>query len=159
MTLRPSARAHRACALLALLLTLPTGCGFWRTVPATSVTEGDEEVKRVILRFNLPGDPRVWHLDVEQVDLPFVEGLAWADAALVDEPPEGEEAEAEYEAVPPTLRRLDLRSVEQVEVYSPVRGTLITAGIYTGAAAAGSALLALLLEAFVRSLYSNMGRP
>ncbi len=155
MTPRPSARAHRACALLALLLTLPTGCGFWRTVPATSVTEGEEAVKRVELRFNLPGDPRVWHLDVERVDLPFVEGLAWAEAVWSAEPAEGEEAEAGYEAVPPTLRRLDLRSVEQVEIYSPVRGTLITAAIYTGVTTAAYTLLVAVL---FPSLYSNVGR-
>jgi hypothetical protein len=157
LTDRPSARAHRACALLALLLTLPTGCGFWRTVPTTSVTGGEEAVKRVELRFNLPGDPRVWHLDVEQVDLPFVEGLAWAEAAPGAVPAEGEEAESEAdrEAVPPTLRRLDLRSLGQVELYSPVRGTLITAAIYTGVTTAAYALMVAIVYS---SLYSNLGR-
>lgn len=143
----PTSPALRRAALVALLAFLPTGCGFWRAVPVTSLQSGEEKVEGVELRFKLKGDPRQWHLVVQRVDLPFVDGAAWAESAGVSSPPPmgpndpwapGESqvaapaapgpAAATLPAVAESPRRVDLRTLEDVEIYSPGRGVLFTAG-------------------------------
>ena len=135
-------RRFRASSLLTLLLFLPTGCGFWRTVPVSSVTSGDVPVNGEELRFRLPSDPRLWHLQVERVEPPFVEGLAWAEALTWSQ---AAGVEGSADAAPPAVRRLDLRSLELVEVETPGRGLAVTSGIVQGVLAAVYAAVALVV--------------
>jgi hypothetical protein len=125
----------RRAAVLALMSFLPTACASWRAVPASEVARGKERVDGVELRFRLPGDQARWHLQVERVVLPYVEGVAWTEGPPSPPPPSDpfatgasraeEAAEARgagSEAVPPSARRVDLRLLEEVEIYSPGRG-------------------------------------
>ena len=125
----------RRAAVLALMSFLPTACASWRAVPAAEVARGKEQVDDVELRFRLPGDQRRWHLQVERVVLPYVEGVAWTEGPPSPPPPSDpfapgasraeEAAEARgagSDAVPPSVRRVDLRQLEEVEIYSPGRG-------------------------------------
>jgi len=147
-----TAPSLRRAALLVLLAFLPTGCGFWRTVPVTTIERGEEKVEGVELRFKLKGDPRQWHLQVQRVELPFVEGPAWADARTatqvgspaatgsadpyspgVTTPAPAPAATAgqrgdSLPAVAEAPRRVDLRTLEQAEIYSPGRGFMYTLG-------------------------------
>jgi hypothetical protein len=144
-----TAPALQRAALLALLAFLPTGCGFWRTVPVTTIERGEEKVEGVELRFKLKGDPREWHLQVQRVELPFVEGSVRADAskpgsdapggpAYLYSPDFSQVAPAPgataaqrsdpFPAVAEAPRRVDLRTLEQAEIYSPGRGFMYTVG-------------------------------
>jgi hypothetical protein len=120
--------ALRQASLLALLAFLPTACASWRTVPVTEVVRGDERVDDVELRFRLPGDPRRWHLQVEQVALPFVVGMAWPEQAPAPGGPSDPSATEVAMTAParPSPRRVDLSQLEEVEIYSPGRGVAMT---------------------------------
>lgn len=135
-------RRLRATSLLALLLLLPTGCGFWRTVPVSSVASGNVPINGEELRFRLPGDLRLWHLRVERVELPFVEGLGWAEALTWDQ---AAGVEGSADAVLPAPRRLDLRTLELVEIETPGRGLAVTTGIVLGVVAAVYAAVTLIV--------------
>jgi len=109
------------------------------------VTDGDLPVKGEELRFRIPGDPRLWHLEVERVELPFVEGLAWAEALARRRAPGVAASGGSTGAEPPALRRLDLRSLELVEIETPGRGLALSTGAALVVAAAAYAALLLIV--------------
>jgi hypothetical protein len=130
------APALRRVSLLALLAFLPTACASWRPVTLTEVERGDEKVDDVELRFRLPGDPRRWHLQVQQVELPFVLGIAWPEEAPAPADQRDDPAPERSMAAPThrSARRVDLRHIEEVEIYSLGRsvaktGLLVLAGL------------------------------
>jgi hypothetical protein len=145
-----TAPALRRAALLVLLAFLPTACSFWRTVPVTQLERGEEKVEGVEVRFFQQGDPRRWHLVVEKVDLPFIEGTGWSDPAgatvaqMMVHSLDGRNATPLPEtraAAPRAPIRVDVRTLFDVQVFSPGRAVLYT----LGAVALSAVLLALLV--------------
>jgi len=121
----------RHAALLTLLTFGLQACGTWRTVPLTSVESGKEALQDAEIRVKEKGSTSKRTLKFVALHFPFVEGR-----------------EAGTDQAPAKDVRIDLREVDEIEVYDPRTGLtiLLVVGIV-----AAVALLVGLIAALTKS--------
>jgi len=97
----------RDTAVLTLITFGLHACGTWRAVPITNVETGKQSLADVNIRVKQTGSPGMQTVHVSSVQFPYVEGFI-----------DGDE---------PQPVKIDLRQVDQLEVYDPQTGLVILA--------------------------------
>lgn len=141
---RPRSPGLRRTALLVLVTFGPVAC-FWKTVPLTSIESGEEKVEGVTIRVHRPGVAERQELEVSRLDFPYVEGQLVKRSEVQSGAPAPSPGAVETVEVraPGAPARIDLREVDEIEVYTPARGVVgVIAGLIGGALAV---LLAILI--------------
>jgi hypothetical protein len=122
-----SARLRHA-AFLTLLAFGVQACGTWRAVPLYKVESGEQALEHVAIRVKEKGSTAKRTLQVSAVNFPFVEGTETGAP------------------VPPAAEvQIDLREVQEIEVYDARTGLTILAAVGVVAALVGVVILIVAL--------------